>query len=208
MSNWYRAILKIKPDGKAFRSILKSKIFYEMLAYGFNLVKEYAVLTINDQVWYINSNFNPEPWENRYEINVSEFATLDERRQVVKSYMLFPQSQNRLSRDYIENTLHESGFTELEIIYNPTGINSGFYRTNDIYDEKTSFSIGSLVYNNFIIDGTIGESYYYQALYLALSIKPLQVGCFDTIQVLNAVALDNNLAIALDDNLAIALTVL
>ena len=104
--DWYNFILKIKPDGKVFKSILFSKIFYEVLAYGFQLVRDYADFTINDQVWYTNENFNPEPWERRYNINVPDDATLSERREVVKSYMLYPQSENRLSLDYLQSTYY------------------------------------------------------------------------------------------------------
>lgn len=200
--------MRIKPDGKAFRSILYSKVFYEVLAYGFNLVLEYAKTTINDQVWYTNANFNPEPWERRYQINVPESATIEERREVVKAYMMFPQSQNRLSRDYIYNSLIEGGFINLDVQYNPTNVNNGILRVNDITDEKGIFDLGPLTYNNFIITGEITATYYWNAIYLALSLKPLQIGMYDTIDILFALALDDDFALALDDNFALAITVI
>lgn len=206
MIDWYKFILKIKPDGKALRSILFSKKLYEVLAYGFSLIKDYAVLTINDQVWYVNSNFNPEPWERRFEIDVPEFTTLEKRRQVVKSYMLFPQSENRLSRDYIQRTLDEAGYTNLLVEYNPTNISEGYFRTNDISNEKLVFSLGTNDYNQFLVSGEIAASDYWNAIYLIMSVKPLQVGFYETIETNFAIALDDNFAIALDDNFALALT--
>jgi hypothetical protein len=208
MQNWYNFLIKIKPDGKAFRSILFSKIFYEVLAYGLNLIKDYAIVEIDDQVWFVNDNFNPEPWERRYLINVPATSTLAERRLVVKSYMLFPQSSNRLSKDYIKNSLIEAGYTSIDISYNPTNITDGILRANDITEEKGIFSLGSLSYNNFIITGEITFTYYWNAIYLAMSLKPLQVAMYDTVDVLFAIALDDDFAIALDDNFAIALTVI
>ena len=72
METWYKFLMKIKPDGKAFRSILFSTIFYETLANAFQIVKDYAIFNINDQVWFVNDNFDPEPWERRYEITPPE----------------------------------------------------------------------------------------------------------------------------------------
>jgi hypothetical protein len=203
MNEWYNFILRIKPDGKAFRSILFSRIFYEVLAYSFNLIKEYAVLKINDQVWYVNSNFDPEPWERRYQLNIPELATLAERRILVKSCMMFPKYSNRLSKDYIQNSLHDSGFANLTVQYNPSHVVYGILRANDIADEKGKFSIGALVYNTFIVTGEIAEPYYFNAINLVHALKPLQVPFYDTIDVLNALAfrdevLDDDYAFALD----------
>jgi hypothetical protein len=206
--NWYRFILKIKPDGKAFRSIFFSKIFWEVLANTAKIIMDYAIFTINDQVWYTNDNFDPEPWEERYDITPSEFSTLDERRQVVKSYMLYPQSQNRLSRDYIYDTLISAGYEGVDIEYNSTGAGDGFLHANDFGDEKSSFSIGSLSYNSFIISGELIASNYVSAINLAMSLKPLQVALYDKVEVLTAIAIDDSLAWALDDTLATALTTL
>lgn len=208
MESWYKFILKIKPDGKAFRSIFFSKIFWEVLANAAEIIKEYAVLTINDQVWYVNSNFDPIPWEERYEITPPEFSTLEDRRQVVKSYMLYPQSQNRLSRDYIYNTLISAGYAGIDIEYNPTGLGEGFLHANDFSDEKSSFSIGSLSYNSFIISGELTATSYASAINLTMGLKPLQVVLYDKIEVLTAIAIDDSLVWALDDTLATALTTL
>lgn len=208
MDNWYKFLIKIKPDGKSFRSILFSTIFYETLANAIQIVKDYAVFNINDQVWYINDSFDPEPWERRYEIIPPEFSTLPDRRQYVKSYMLYPQSQNRLSRDYIYDTLISAGYTGIDIEYNPTGLGEGFLHANDFSDEKTSFSIGSLSYNSFIISGELTATFYASAINLAMSLKPLQVVLYDKVEVLTAIAIDDSLAWALDDTLATALNTL
>lgn len=208
MENWYKFLVKIKPDGKAFRSIFFSKIFYEVLASGIETVKDYAILHINDQVWYVNDNFDPEPWERRYEIIPPTNATIEERRQYIKTYMLFPQSQNRLSRDYIYDTLISSGFDGVNIEYNSSGAANGYLHANDFGDEKSDFSIGSLTYNSFIISGELSATFYASAIMLAMSLKPLQVAMYDKIEVLTAIAIDDSLAWALDDSLAIALTTL
>jgi hypothetical protein len=205
MQEWYKFILSIIPDGKAFRSILFSKIFYEVLAGGFELVKNYAVLTLSDQVWYVNTNFDPAPWEQRYEITVSENSTLEQRRTIVKSYMLFPQQKNRLSRDYIESSVINAGNPDVEIVYNPTNISAGYFRANDISDEKTEFTIGTNIFNTFVVTGSIDETNYFAALYLILSIKPLQVGFYDTLDVNKTICYDENYALALDDNNTIIL---
>lgn len=208
MENWYNFLIKIKPSGKAFRSICFSKIFYEVIASGLKTVIDYGNLNINDQVWFTNDNFNPELWERRYEIIPPETATLAERRTYIKSYMLYPQSQNRLSRDYILDTLIEAGFSDINIEYNSLGDDEGFLFSNDIGDEKLTFDVGLLTYNSFIISGIISASYYSSAINLAMSLKPLQVVMYDKTEVLTALALNDTLAIALDNSLAISLTTL
>jgi len=205
MHNWYKFLIKIKPDGKAFRSILFSKIFYEVLALGLKTISDYAITTINDQVWYVNDNFDPEPWERRYQINVPTDATLMERRMFVKSFMMFPQSKNRLSRDYLYNSLLENGFEFINIEYNSMNVNAGKLRANDINDEKAEFNLGANNFNTFILSGELPNVYYYQnAIYLIMSLKPLQVAFYDTLTFAQALAINDNLILAIDDNLAIS----
>ena len=91
--------MKIKPDGKAFRSLKYTQILLQVLANAYKFVFDYAIFIINDQVWFVNDNFDPVPWEARYGIIPPALATLEERRITVRSYMMYPQSQNRLSRD-------------------------------------------------------------------------------------------------------------
>lgn len=208
MENWYNFLIKIKPDGKVFRSICYSKIFYEMLADALQIVKDYAILIINDQVWYVNDNFDPEPWERRYEITPPEGATLEERREYVKGYMSYPQFKNRLSRDYIYNTLIDLGYEGIEVNYNPSGSTKGFLHANDFGDEKLSFNMGALKYNSFELAGTLTAAFYISALNVAMSLKPLQVAIYDNVEIYTAIALDDTLALALDDTLAITLTTL
>lgn len=208
MRNWYNFLVKIKPDGKAFRSICFSKIFYEVVAGGLKTIIDYAVFSINDQVWYTNSNFDPEPWEKRYKITPPVNASIEDRSIYIRSFMSYPQSQNRLSRDYIYNTLIEAGYSNINIEYNSIGADSGFLRVNDFGDEKTSFDLGALTYNSFIISGLLPSTFYVSAINLAMSLKPLQVAMYDKTEVLTALALDDDLAIALDNSLAISLTTL
>lgn len=203
---WYKFLLKIKPDGKAFRSLKYTQILFQVLANGYKLVMDYAILTINDQVWFVNDNFDPEPWEARYGITPPTLATIDERRITVKSYMLYPQSQNRLSRDYILDTLLEAGYTGIDVEYNKFGASDGFLHANDFGDEKISFAIGALSYNSFILSGLVSSVYYVSAIKLAMSLKPLQVVIYDKLTVETAIAIDDSLAWAIDDSLAIALT--
>jgi hypothetical protein len=133
MSNWYNFLVNIKPDGKAFRSILNTKILLEVIDFGIKLVQDYAIFTINDQVWYTNDNFDPEPWEERYGITVPEFSTIEERRQVVKSYMLFPQYQNRLSLDYFQLSLNNAGYDTITVLYNDeSGASNSNVRMNTV----------------------------------------------------------------------------
>lgn len=206
--NWYNFIQKIKPDGKAFRSILNTKILYEVIANGFQSVVDYADLIINDQVWYVNDNFDPEPWEARYGIIPPELATIEERQQVVKSYMLFPQSANRLSRDYIQDSLNDAGFTSVLVEYNPTGDDTGFLHANDFGDEKSEFQMGALTYNSFIISGDITPVYYNEVINLVMGLKPLQVALYDKLNVDLAIAYDDDFALAIDDNYTLAIDVI
>ncbi len=208
MENWYNFLIKIKPNGKAFRSILFSKIFYEVLAYGLQIVKDYAVFHIDDQVWYTNDNFDPEPWERRYQVTPPQDATLPERREYIKSLMLFPQSQNRLSKDYMSQVIEDSGFENIILSYNISGNPIGYLHANDFSDESNYFSIGSLSYNSFIVSGVVTATYYRQLINLIMSLKPLQVVLYDDLEVHYAIALSDSLAWALDDSLAIALTTL
>lgn len=203
---WYNFLLRIKPDGKAFRSLKYTQILFQVLANAYKSVIDYAIFIINDQVWFTNDNFDPIPWEARYGIIPPEFATLDERRITVRSYMIYPQSQNRLSRDYILDTLLEAGYAGINVEYNASGASDGFLHANDFSDEKTSFTIGALSYNSFILSGIISATFYASAINLAMSLKPLQVVIYDKIEVHTAIAIDDTLAWALDDVLATALT--
>lgn len=202
---WYKFLLKIKPDGKAFRSIKCTSILFEVMANAFEFVVNYANLIINDQIWYVNENFDPEPWEARYEIDVPEFATLIQRREVVRAYMLYPQSKNRLSRDYIQSSLESAGYFEINVEYNAIGSNDGFMRANDSADEKASFLLGINTYNSFIVSGFCSISEYDSIINLLLSMKPLQVAFYDKIQINSAIAIDDNFTLAIDDNFALAL---
>jgi hypothetical protein len=204
--SWSAFIDKIKPDGKAFRSILNTKIFYEVIANAYQMAIDYVTLQINDQVWFVNDNFDPVPWEARYGIIPSQFATLSERRIIVKSYMLYPQSGNRLSKDYMQSVLNERGYSAAILDYNPTGANTGFLHVNDSADEKVAFTLGSLTYNSFIVSGDVTAVFYNDIIKTLMSLKPLQIGFYDNLRVLNAVAYDNDYALAIDDNFAIAIT--
>lgn len=208
MNNWYDFILKILPNGKAFRSILFSKIFWQVLADGYKMIVDYGISVINDQVWYVNDNFDPVPWEARYNIIPPGLATLEERRQVVKSYMLFPQSGNRLSKDYMQSVIDDAGFTDILLEYNPLGVDDGFLHANDFSDEKLSFLLGSLTYNSFIVSGTVTAIYYDDVINLIMSLKPLQVVLYDKIAIDQAFAYDETLALVLDDNFALAINIL
>ncbi len=203
---WYKSILKFKPDGKAFRSLKYTQILFQVLANGYKLVVDYGILTINDQVWFVNDNFDPAPWEARYDIVPPLLSTLNERRITVRSYMMYPQSQNRLSRDYIFDTLIEAGYSGINVEYNSGGASDGFLHANDFSDEKITFAIGSLSYNSFILSGLVSSVYYISAINLAMSLKPLQVAIYDKLTVETAIAIDDSLAWALNDTLAIALT--
>lgn len=203
--DWFNFIQNIKPDGKAYRSIGCTKILYEVIANAMKEGVDYAVNTINDQVWYANDNFNPEPWEARYEIEVPETTTIEDRREVVKGYMLYPQYQNRLSLDYIQKVLNDQGYTGITVTYNPMGLNDGFLRANDLADEKLTFGIGALTYNSFILEGTASESQYNSIIKTVMSLKPLQVVFYDKIQVSASLAIDVNTAFAFDENLMLAI---
>ncbi len=205
MNNWYDFILKILPDGKAFRSILFSKIFWQVLADGYKMIVDYGIFTINDQVWFANDNFDPVPWEARYNIIPPEVSTLDERRLVVKSYMLFPQSQNRLALDYMQSVVNDSGFTDILLEYNSSGSDDGTMQANDFSNEKLSFLLGPLTYNSFRISGVITLAYYITLINLVMSLKPLQVVMYNEIELFAALAIDENFALAIDSNFNLAI---
>lgn len=206
--SWYNFINKIKPDGKAFRSILNTKILFEVWANALQSVVDYATLSINDQVWYVNDSFDPEPWEARYNITPPVFSTLEQRRQVVKAYMLYPQSANRLSRDYMQQELDNAGYGAATLAYNPTGLEDGFLHVNDFGDEKISFNLGALTYNTFAVSGEVSASVYQDIIKILLSLKPLQVGFYDELTIHSAVAYDVTLALAIDDANTLAITTL
>lgn len=206
--DWLKFINKIKPDGKAFKSIRFTLILFEVMADAFKMLVDYADFEINDQVWYVNDNFDPEPWEKRYGIIPPELSTIEERREIVKSYMLYPQSANRLSRDYFQEQLEAKGFTNILVEYNSSGDDEGFLRANDFGDEKSSFSVGPLTYNSFIVSGTVTGVYYNEVINTLLGLKPLQVVLYDKISVDQTLAYDETLALALDDNNALAITIL
>jgi hypothetical protein len=204
--SWEAFIDKIKPDGKAFRGIKYTKILFEVMAFVFKIAVDYLDFIINDQVWYVNDNFDPAPWEARYGIVPPTLATLEERRIVVKSYMLYPQSSNRLSLDYIQSEIDNAGFGTVIAEYNPSGDSEGYLHANDSVNEKLIFNVGALNYNSFILSGSISGVYFEEVIKLVMSIKPPQVAIYNKIEVHMAIALDDTLAWAIDDTLATALT--
>lgn len=206
--SWLSFINKIKPDGKAFASIRYTLTLFEVIADGFQMVVDYAVLEINDQVWYVNDNFDPEPWEARYGITPPLGSTLEERRIVVKSYMLYPQSGNRLSLDYMQDQLDNAGYSDAVLEYNPTGTTDGYLHVNDFWDEKAEFSLGSLVFNTFRVTGEVAAVIYRDIIYMLMGMKPLQVGFYDELTVFSALAIDDTYALAIDDTYALAIETL
>jgi hypothetical protein len=204
--NWYKFILKILPDGKAFRAIEYSKILWEVFANGLQMVLDYGVFTINDQVWYVNDNFDPEPWEQRYSIIVPEGSTIEERSEVVKQYMMYPKSANRLSRDYLQSILDDAGFTSLLVEYNSSGNSFDYLRANDFENEKNIFNLGALTYNSFTVSGTLNSIYYKNAISLLMEAKPLQVAMWDKISIDYALAIDDDFVLALDDDYALVIS--
>lgn len=190
------------PNGRAYSSNEDSEKFNEFLALQIERIMGW-IEDYQDQLWYNNENFNSEPWEKRYDIDVPDGATLEERRQVVKSYMMFPQSDNRLSLDYIQSQLNLAGFTGVIVERNPLGDSIGILHGNNITLTE-SFSIGAETYNSFKITGTIDDIYREKMLLLLMSIKPLDSAVYDTTQGL-ALALNDSFALALSDTLALAL---
>lgn len=209
--SWQTFINKILPDGKAFGTsgiVNYTRTLVEVMAAAFQVVVNYANLQINDQVWYVNENFDPVPWEARYGITPPEFATLVQRRVVVKSYMMYPQSSNRLSLDYMQSEVDNLGVTGVTLSYNAAGANTGFLHANDSADEKAEFAMGALTYNSFIVAGSIDPNYYNDLIKLLLSLKPLQVALYDQLVSGVTLAYDADYALAIDDNTALAILTL
>jgi hypothetical protein len=206
--SWFKFINKIKPDGKAFRAIEWSKILFEVIADGLQEVINYADFQINDQVWYVNDNFDPEPWEERYNITPPPLSSLTERREIVRSYMLYPQSANRLSLDYMQSEVDNLGLPGITLDYNPTGDDTGLLHANDGADEKTEFSMGSLTYNSFVVSGTVQTTFYKDTIRLLMSLKPLQVALYDQLDINLALAYDEDFALAIDDTTTLAIKTL
>jgi hypothetical protein len=190
------------PNGRAFQSVQDQKKYNKVLALQLDRVMEW-IQEFQDQLWYVNENFNPEPWEERYNIEVPELASLEERRQVVKSYMTFPQSSNRLSLDYIQNQLNLAGFTDVTVSRNESGTPSGKLHGNNVTDTE-DYSVGSDSYNTIVISGTIQSFYYDKMLLLLMSIKPLDTAVYDNVTFDLTLALDEDLALAYDENLVLA----
>ena len=206
--SWFKFINKIKPDGKAFRAIEWSKILFEVIADGLQEVINYADFQINDQVWYVNDNFDPEPWEDRYGITPDSLSTLTERREIVRAYMLYPQSANRLSLDYIQSEVDNLGLAGITVDYNPTGDDTGLLHANDSADEKTEFSMGSSTYNSFVVSGIVQTIFYQDLIRLLMSLKPLQVALYDQLDINLALAYDEDFALAIDDTTTLAIKTL
>jgi hypothetical protein len=190
------------PNGRAFESVEDQKIYNKVLALQIDRVLSW-IQDFQDQIWYVNDNFDPEPWEKRYNIDVPELATLPERRQVVKSYMSFPQSQNRLSLDFIQSQLTAAGFTDIVVSTNESGAVVGKLHGNNITDTE-NYLVGSESYNTIKITGTIQSYYYYEMLLLLMSIKPLDTAVYDDINFYLSLSYDETLALALNENLTLA----
>ena len=190
------------PNGRAFESVEDQKKYNKVLALQIDRILSW-IQDFQDQIWYVNDNFDPEPWEKRYNIDVPELATLPERRQVVKSYMSFPQSQNRLSLDFIQSQLTAAGFTDIVVSTNESGAVVGKLHGNNITDTE-NYLVGSESYNTIKITGTIQSYYYYEMLLLLMSIKPLDTAVYDDINFYLSLSYDETLALALNENLTLA----
>lgn len=190
------------PNGRAYAGVEDSEKFNEVIALQVDRVIGW-VQDFQDQLWFINSNFDPEPWELRYNIEVPLGASLDERRQTVKSYMIFPQSANRLSLDYIQNQLIIAGFDDVLVERNPTGVPSGTLHANNITGNE-SYTIGSEPYNSFNISGQLKANYYSKMMLLLMSIKPLDSAIYDTVTFDLTLAISETLALAFDETLTLA----
>jgi len=191
------------PNGRAYNNIEGSEKFNEVIA----LQIERVFLWIKDfqnQLWYANANFDPGPWEKRYQILVPENATIEERQQTVKSYMIFPISEYRMSLEYIQNELIEAGFEDVIVTRNPTGVASGTLHGNNITGTE-NYIIGPDAYNSFNITGNIKANYYEKMLLLLMSIKPLETAVYDSVQFVLALAIDETLALAYDNSLMLAI---
>jgi len=192
------------PNGRAFASVEDSKKFNKVLALQVDRILGW-IQDFQDQIWYDNDNFNPEPWEKRYGINVPDFSTIEQRRQVVKSYMVWPQTNNRLSLDYLQKQLNNAGYTDVIISRNENGDVGRYIHGNNISLDE-NFTIGPDTYNSITLNGSIDITLYFDMLLLLMSIKPLDTVVYDNVEVYTAQALDDNFAIAFDDDFAIALT--
>jgi len=190
------------PNGRAFESVEDQKKYNKVLALQIDRILSW-IQDFQDQIWYVNDNFDPEPWEKRYNIDVPELATLPERRQVIKSYMSFPQSQNRLSLDFIQSQLTAAGFTDIVVSTNESGAVVGKLHGNNITDTE-NYLVGSESYNTIKITGTIQSYYYYEMLLLLMSIKPLDTAVYDDINFYLSLSYDETLALALNENLTLA----
>jgi hypothetical protein len=50
------------PNGRAFESVEDQKIYNKVLALQIDRVLSW-IQDFQDQIWYVNDNFDPEPWE-------------------------------------------------------------------------------------------------------------------------------------------------
>jgi hypothetical protein len=191
------------PNGRAYNNVGDSELFNEVIALQIDRIVA-QVQNFQDQIWYFNSNFDPEPWEKRYNIDVPLAATLEERQQTVKSYMIYPQSDNRLSIDYIQGQLNLAGFPNVIVSTNEAEASEGKLHGNNITSTE-NYTIGPDAYNSFIISGTLKVNYYEKMLLLLMSIKPLDSAVYDTVDVALAMAYDDDFALALDDDFVLAI---
>ena len=192
------------PNGRAYSNVGDSEKFNNVLALQIDRVLQW-VQDFQDQLWFMNDNFDPEPWEKRYEIEVPIGASLDERRITVKSYMIFPQSTNRLSIDYLQNQLDIAGFSDVIISTNESGTPYLKLHGNNITDTE-AFTIGTETYNSFLISGMLKANYYEKMLLLLMSIKPLDSAVYDIVTFDLTLAIDETLALAFDNTLTLAIS--
>lgn len=193
------------PDGVAYSNQFESEKLNNVIALYIDRVLNLIQENFQDQIWYSNDNFDPEPWEKRYKIDVVSGATLEERREIVKSYMLLPLLKERMSLDYLQNELNISGFGDVTITRLPNGSvdAEGFLHGNSISKDEI-YTANNYSYNSFQISGTLKSNYSEKMLLLLMSIKPLETVVYDSITFDLAIALDDSLTIALDDSLALA----
>ena len=192
------------PDGRAFSSVGDQDKYNEVLGlFVKRIIDELEIF--QSQLWYVDDDFDPEPWEERYNISIAPFATIEERRMIVKSYMTFPDSTNRMSIDYLQSQLESQGFTDVVIETNETGSLVGKLHGNNVTDTE-AYNIGSEAYNSIRITGTIKSNYYDKMLLLLMSIKPLDTVVFDEIQFKQALAINESLTLAIDSSTTLAIT--
>lgn len=162
------------------------------------------VKKVRSETYPTDDNFNISDWEERYSITPDSAQTIEERTAAVKAKMDFPLGRiNRLSLDFLQQQIEDSGFTGVTLEYNDDGDTEANRTYANSYELGEEFPTGVDTYNSIRLTGSITLQQHAQLIKLLVSIKPLEIIIYDDLDLYVSLLLDSTNALLLDSQYSI-----